>query len=251
MPSLRVVLLASRWLLAGLLLASPVLAEPAPLVRSRNVLVTVDRLLGLSHTVASSDDLQGLSSSWLDAKAGLALLSPNQNNPYATPTLGLHYSFLTTLTAGLGFGFSRESGVSNAGLPSATDRPPRTTMVVAPRLGYLMEISGRFSLWGRGGVTYVQVSAHSQGGSMLSTFTQQNSLQALSLSLEPTLVATLIDHVGLTLALVGDLGVAGSLTRDTHTTIIEGPREPNPDRRTEESVRLSNVGLQVGALGYF
>lgn len=241
--------LAGRGLLAGLLVASPVLAEPASLARPHTVVLSLDRLAGLSHTSASGAGLRGLSGSLADSTPGVALLSPNQNNPYATSTLGLHYVFSPPLTIGLNLGFSRESGESR--FVDARERPPRTTLLLHARVGYLLGISSWLCFWARGGVTYFYVSAHRETSDHGILSVDEISLHNLALSLDPMLVVTPVDHLGLTLGGVGDLGILGSLTRQHHAEAQSGLGPAIPDTVTRDSIRVHNLGVQVGALGYF
>ena len=122
-------------------------------------------------------------------------------SPYAVPRVGVDYFVIDGLSIGGGIGFaSYHQEDEFDGVPDE-DEIDSTTFLISPRVGYAVMFSDVIGIWPRGGFTF---------------YTQSNEVgpadfdeNAFALTLEFHLVIVPVDHVGLTVGPVIDLGLFG------------------------------------------
>jgi hypothetical protein len=144
-----------------------------------------------------------------------------------SPRLALDYEFRSHLTVGL----AATLQLTSVEEPSLRSAISTFGFGLAPRVGYSMRLSDKVTFWPRAGVTFARysISARSLGSSSGSS--TETTLTELSVNLEPTLVFTPIEHVGLLLTVCGDIPLVGDVTTGSRDGIQR---------------RALTVGLQFG-----
>jgi len=128
-------------------------------------------------------------------------------------TLGGAVSFLSFSTS--------HDEITGTGGKTTVNEPTVTVFVLAPRLGVLFESSRLVSVWLRGGITRVSLSADSTTTTTIngvpSTSTSTSTVTALAVTLDPQVVFTPVPHVGISVGPILDIGVSGSAEEGSTT----------------------------------
>jgi hypothetical protein len=144
-----------------------------------------------------------------------------------------------TLGAAVGIGFgSSKTTQKSGGVEQSNDGPSTTSILLAPRVGYLIDFSDNLGLWPRAGVTYARVSSKStggQGGDVTATFSQ------ISATLDVPLVIAPADHFAFTAGPFLDFPLTSSQKTEAGGQTVEPDNAP----------KVTNLGLSVGILGSF
>jgi hypothetical protein len=90
--------------------------------------------------------------------------------------------------------------------------------LLAPRVGYLLATSDLITLWLRGGVTIFSGTTEATYGDM----TLEASASGTQLSLDPALVLTPTDHVGILLYPAIDFGLTGNWETNQAGSVTTG-----------------------------
>jgi hypothetical protein len=191
-------------------------------------MVSAERLFGLT-AMHSSQDVPGGEVNVNQTHFGLAL-APTLGNPnvYALPRLAFDLVPIDGLTLGGSLGFS----VGDLGGSTTL-----TTVVVAPRAGFVLGLTKVVGAWLRGGFTYFNATTSDDAD------TRSTTLWGLSLNIEPTLMISPFEHVSFTAGLVLDVPMAGKQSTERVVGAVT----------TTTSVRLTvrNIGLAAGMLVSF
>jgi hypothetical protein len=174
-------------------------------------------------------------------------------NFYTVPRVGFDYVVVPNVTIGgeiavyftLGGSTSRERDFTNgSNNVQSTDAPSTVIFGIAPRGGYILQLTDLFSLWLRGGFSYYTASTKStinQGNGNTSTNTV--SIHQPAIDLDPQFVITPIPHLGFTAGLTADIPIAGGYSSET----VNG----NTTNSQSASSSIFFLGVTLGMLGYF
>jgi hypothetical protein len=238
--TLNIVRLSSV-LLLGLLLAPATASAANPGVDHGRMMISAERLFGLSFSHTSVDNGNG--SNDRDVTHFGLVVSPNTavGNIYTTPRLAFDIAVIDGLTVGGSLGVS-VTGVSDSsttgGTSAEVSRPTLTTVLIAPRAGYVLGFTRVVGLWLRGGLTYFNGSAHSDATVLGTNATRTDTLWGLGLDLEPTLLVSPFEHFSFTAGLVLDLPLAGKQSVERTAGNV------TTTTSTDASVR--NIGVVAG-----
>jgi hypothetical protein len=165
---------------------------------------------------------------------------------YTVPRLGFDYVIVPNVTIGgeviafftLGSSSSTETQLNTGSATHDPGAAPSTTIFgIAPRGGYILQMSELFSFWLRGGFSYNTgtVKLVRNGQTLGSETTNQ-----WALDLDPQLVVTPFPHVGFTAGVVADIPFGGS-------------HETQAANGTSISAFSSvfHLGVTLGMLAYF
>jgi hypothetical protein len=137
---------------------------------------------------------------------------------YTVPRLGFDYVIVPNVTIGgniivfftLGGSTGSETTFNNGTtMTTSNDNPSALIFGVAPRGGYILELSNLFSLWLRGGVSYYVANSKTTQGTGNGQTTLSNSVNQFAIDLDPQLVITPVPHFGITAGLTADIPIAG------------------------------------------
>ncbi len=167
---------------------------------------------------------------------------------YTVPRLGFDYVIVPNVTIGgeviafftLGSSSSTETQL-NTGFAAHNPNPsPSTTIFgIAPRGGYILQMSELFSFWLRGGLSYNTGTFKSVRNGVT---TDSLTINQWALDLDPQLVMTPFAHVGFTAGVTADLPFGGS-----HPTQID----PQSGASVSGFSSVFHLGVPLGMLAYF
>ncbi len=124
---------------------------------------------------------------------------------------------------------------------SSSPAPPKATYWgVAPRVGYVIRLGEKLSVWPRAGVEYHHVSL---SGDAYGTVT---IAEQFALDLEAMLVYSPWDHVGFTVGPTADIPISGSERVESASTFGTPALSS-----TEPQLGMLQVGLSASMLCYF
>lgn len=235
------VLVPLLFALAGLL--TPRTAGAVPGVARGTVMVSAERLFGLSLNRTTSDTGGGSSS--VD-HTGFSLFLSSPSTVHMLPRIAFDFAVTDGLTLGGAFGFSigdRDTSTTNGNNTTDVEGPTSSALILAPRVGYALGLSHVLDLWLRGGVTYYRTNTESERTIAGALTTASNRSSGLSLDIEPTLIVKPFDHFGFTAGLLVNLPLAG-----THTTQLT-VGNTTTSNSNDETIR--NFGIVAGMLGTF
>ncbi len=217
---------------------------PAPVLATAGALtVSIDRLFGVarSHT-SSNQSIAGIPLTQGIDGTSISVLQTQPDNLYAYPRVALDYTLGGRITVGGAAGLMYHSSERYAESQQPLRLSPLPTtwgFMVAPRAGYVWPIGAATTLWMRGGFSYYRY--HSGLGGQSGSGATASGISA---NLEPTLVFLPTSRVGLSVALVADLPLTGSVTPDHEAPAGSGGPE-------SYDLKLRNVALVFGALVSF
>lgn len=232
-------------------------------VASGHVIVSADRLFGVwawnttssvdvgdSHT---DDEASGTVVNLLWSDAGVT--------PYAMPRLGVDALIGPGFTLGGSIGYLASSGsgkaTSTASNPATTstalvttrELPNYSAFVFTPRLGGVVTLGEHAALWLRGGITYFHstdvLTIEDTSTMPATTFTRTITTNATALTVDPEIVIFPAAHFGLTLGVVADIGLGGSIEVEESAAPTGTPPILSWDSK------VSSYGVTAGVLGIF
>jgi hypothetical protein len=206
-----------------------------------------------------------------ESSTGLNLLwNAGASNPFAIPRLAIDGFVGPQVTLGGSAGYISRGGhnkttssvtVPGSGTTSSiddNDLPDVSAFVLSPRLGVVITLGPKVAFWLRGGVTYFQTSLDSTrtappttSGGPTTTSKVEGEASGTAITLDGQLVIVPIDHVGITLGPVLDIGVGGSTKTTTVTTTGSAGSSQTTTRTTEGDVTQSNYGAAAGIVAFF
>jgi len=194
-------------------------------------------------------------------------------NVFAIPRLAIDGFVGPQITLGGSAGYMSRGGstktstvttTSGSRTPLSTsaddDLPDVSGFVLSPRLGVVVTLGPRAALWLRGGITYFQTSLEStavsrptMSGDPTVTTKVSAEMSGVAVTLDAQLVFVPIDHVGITIGPVFDIGVDGSTkTTTTTTTAFGGSSSPSTlTVVTDGDLKQSNYGAAAGIVAFF
>lgn len=241
--------LAYASVLTALFASSASLAQaegPSP-AESGTILLSVDRVFGLtSSTVTEKDSGGGATAEVTQSTAEFSLLGRSPMSAggllFSTPRLSLDFVVGPGITLGGGIGYTvvsqeAESKVTvNGSTATETDDGPSATgFLFAPRVGYLAVFGPYIGLWPKLGITYISVNSESSSGDT------ETSTGITGFSTDIPLVIMPGPGVMLTVGLTLDTTLAVSRETTSNSVTVE-----------DESDRsVTEVGIQGGLAGFF
>ena len=202
-----------------------------------NVIIGVERAssVGWSKVTVSNSSAEVTVSG---PAVGL-LWSGDPSTVYQAPRLAIDVTVSQALTVGGSIGYATSSGTMEqtpAGQATTkTDSTVETSFLLAPRVGYILDLGPSVSLWLRGGVTYWTASKDPRAAT-------NNTVQTSSgfaATLDPQFVFSPASHFGLTAGLSADLPLGGSFKQETGNV------------STNLDAKVTSVGATFGVLGWF
>jgi hypothetical protein len=227
--------------------AAPMMgAQAAPFGSQGQVIISADRLFGLSFWSAKTDfdnnvsvTSSGTAVNLLWGEAG-DLVGPN-----SIPRASVDFAVANSITIGGSAAFVTHSGKDEQSSPGATasrDRPTVTAFAFAPRFGYILGVNQTIAFWFKGGLTYfsskIEQTTTTPG---VASVTQWQTISGFALDIEPALVILPVPHFGLTVSGLADIGLSGN-THDESTGAASNS--------TDHSTRINNFGIAFGILGH-
>ncbi len=157
------------------------------------------------------------------------------------PRLALDYFPIESLSLGGSFLFSSTSGTSENDQPGSpkVDLDTTTTIGFAPRIGYAVAFDETFSIWPRGGITYIHRKTTTPdptgtAGDSTDTFS------GLELTLEALLGISPFDNFAIGIGPYVDFPLSGS-----------DETCPGGNNCVSNDVKLTSFGLTTSIMGYF
>lgn len=165
-------------------------------------------------------------------------------NPFSLPRLAFDGMFESGLTLGGALMYVRTSGKQEvaAGGSQKTSLESATSAVfiLAPRVGVMIESSSAVAVWLRGGITRTSIATQLPTSNAetdeVPSGSREITTTLVDVSLDPQLVISPVPHVGVTVGLALDIGVAGSLTDAAGD---------------ERAMKASSYGVSGGLLALF
>ncbi|MGA7121010.1 MAG: hypothetical protein WBY94_12980 [Polyangiaceae bacterium] len=212
---------------------------------SPGFIVSADRLLPLL-SYQSIKTTQSDGSSDTQSTFSIALMN---NGPfgvfssfYNLPRLGLDWLPIRNLTLGGAAWFYADLQASESQTPAhsnvstSVDRPRVTYWGLAPRVGYIIGLGDKTSVWPRLGVEYHNVSTSDVGSG-------SGSITQFALEAEAMFVVSPWDHFGFQVGPTADIPLSGS---QTVSATVAGT---TTSAKVDSS--MLQLGVSAGMLGHF
>jgi hypothetical protein len=223
--------------------ASPQPAEWHP--SQASVVVALDRVFGFylsSGTRGVQENVPGSPDSEFSGSTVNVIGGgpTGSSNPFAVTVVSLNGIVGPGVTFGGGIGYISDSRKDRPGV-SSTDW---SAVVIAPRIGYVLDLGRTASLWFRGGLTYssqkyiIGFACVSPDTGTTGTCSQASRISALDLSLDPMFVFAPIPHLGFLFGPTAEVALSG-----TESFVATDPSFPGTGDR---DFRLSSFGFAAG-----
>jgi hypothetical protein len=200
---------------------------------SPGFIVSADRLLPLLSYQSSETSQNGTSDT--QARLSIALMNNAPFEAYSTfynqPRLAFDWLPIQNLTLGGAAWLYADLLATDKSGSTSTNEPKLTYWGIAPRVGYIIPMGDKVSLWPRAGIEYNSVSA--SDGSL--------SVTAFAVDLEAMLVISPWNHFGFTIGPTADIPITGKQT----VTSGSGTSSSQVDSS------MLQIGLSAGMLGHF
>jgi hypothetical protein len=212
---------------------------------SPGFIVSADRLLPLLSYQSIKTSSNG--SSDTESRLSIALMNSGPFEVFASfynlPRLSFDWLPVRNLTIGGAAWLYTDLQASNTvspggGSSKSTDQPKVTYWGVAPRIGYIIPMGEKLSLWPRVGVEYHNVSSSDVGSG-------SGSITQFALEAEAMLVISPWNHFGFTVGPTIDVPITGEQT--TTST----PTAGGTSTSTRVDSAMFQFGLSAGMLGHF
>jgi hypothetical protein len=207
-----------------------------------------------------------------ESSTGVNLLwNGGASNVFAIPRLAIDGFVAPMVTLGGSAGYMSRGGstkttsvrtISGSSSSDTThsddDLPNVSAFVVSPRLGVVLLLGPKVALWLRGGVTYFQTSLDStsvtpptsSGGTTITTKVSAET-SGVAATLDAQLVIVPVDHVGITIGPVFDIGLGGSTKTTTTVTASSGGVSSTQTAIQDGDLTQSNYGAAAGIVAFF
>jgi opacity protein-like surface antigen len=215
---------------------------------SPGFIVSADRLLPLlSYQSITTTPPGGPSET--QSRTSIALMNNGPygvfNSFYNLPRLGFDWLPIQNLTIGgaawLYADLQASDSISTGGVSKSTNTPKATYWGIAPRVGYIIPMGDKLSLWPRAGIEYHNVSYSSDVGSASSSVNQ------FAIEAEAMFVISPWNHFGFMVGPTLDAPISGEQTSVVSTTT--GTTTTTSEVRVDS--KMWQVGLSAGMLGHF
>ncbi len=218
-----------------------------------SIIVSADRLMGLFSyaSVTTSQTIANVTTETTTSGPGLSVLLGG-NRPrdlvHNIPRVSVDYALSMHLTLGgsvpLAFGLGGKEETKAANVTRSVDAPTTTIVGLAPRVGYILNVSDTFAIWPRAGFAYYSASEKAtvrDNNNAEGTRTVTTSF--VSIDLDPQLVITPFPHFGITLGPVINVPIGGKIESETQFGSVK--------QSVEIDSKAFHFGIMAGMLGYF
>ena len=217
---------------------------PAGMGTQGSLTVSADRLFGVLFSSVYTESKQGQGTVERSERSTNIVIVNGQLG-VAGPRVGLDYTVIPNLTIGaaFGLGFGSSSDKTKAGsTETKTDGPSSFSVLIAPRVGYMIDLSDTLGVWPRGGITYFRSSLSSDNpGPHNTTVTRTDTFQQVSATIDVPLVISPADHFAFTAGPFLDFPLTSSGKFESEG--VSKDFDPAP--------KVTNLGLAFGLLGSF
>jgi hypothetical protein len=190
-----------------------------------------------SGTTGTDDELSGTQVNLLYGNS-TAGDGDDTINPPAMPRVAFDFVVASGLTLGGSIGYATTSGEyktdTGDGTSTTFDFSDNSAFFFTPRIGYLIPTSAVLTIWLRGGLAIYSVTSEEPSPS-----TYKVTYSGTQLALDPMLVFTPVDHVGILLGPALDIAMSGNWEASDSGTSVEG------------DFRLSSFGVAAGLAAFF
>jgi hypothetical protein len=159
------------------------------------------------------------------------------------PQVGGHYFIAPSISIGGTIGYETHGGSTRAA-PVGPLQPPSvakddvSSFVLAPKVGYVLPLTGALGFWFRGGLTFFHLSDTNAGNNQI-----KDSFSLWLVSADALFVVSPVQHFSFYLGPQADISLGGShsVSRIQMGALVE------------DSVNMSfrSVGIGAGMIGYF
>jgi len=221
---------------------------------------------GVTSTLTSNDTSD-------DSSTGVNLLwNAGAGNVFAIPRLAIDAFVAPQVTLGGSAGYMSRGGSTKSTSVTTTpgsrstatsddnDLPDVSAFVLSPRLGVVVTLGPRAALWLRGGITYFQTSLESTTihrptptDNSTTTVKVSGETSGTAATFDAQLVFVPMDHVGITIGPVFDIGLGGHTKTTTTTTIASSSSSISETDTavTDGDLTQSNYGASAGIIAFF
>jgi hypothetical protein len=217
-----------------------------------NVVIGAERMFGITvSSLESKSSVGGDTVTSTQSHTSVGLLWSYPFTIHSVPRVGLDYLVAPNLSLGLGGGFFRVGSVRKTeagGTAVEKDGPTSTAWIVAPRVGYVLDLGGATALWLRGGLSFYGSTNEADESSGSNRRTSKLTMSGSALALEPSFVWTPAPHFGLYGGLALDAPLGGKNRSETTTTT--GVGSVSNTTTSESDYAQSSYGVTFGVLGY-
>ncbi len=249
--------------LGALLVASPASAQEAAKFGDQGQFIFgADRLFGLfaytsnSFTPANTNATTTVTGTSMAFFGGLNSVSVGANavgagltagNPtfYNIPRLGFDYTIIPNLTiGGEAIAFFTLGGSTSFGAANQPN-PGGNAFGIAPRVGYIFNLSDVFAIWPRGGLSYYDANYSAQNNQFNRCNNTANA-NVFGLDIDPVVTISPASHFAFMAGPTLDWGFTGGASTSV-------PQTPDCSRTTNTSLSYNaiNFALNAGLLGWF
>jgi hypothetical protein len=200
------------------------------------------------------------------------LWSGTGSNVFAIPRLAIDAFVTPQVTFGGSAGYMSQGGSTKTASittiqgsnPISTnednDLPDVSAFVLSPRVGLVVSLGPQLALWLRGGLTYFHTSVDSTkstppafSGDPIITTKVSKETSGTAATLDAQLVFVPIDHVGITIGPLVDIGLGGSTKTTVTITGTTGSfgSTDTQTTTTDGDLTQSNYGVAGGILAFF
>jgi len=161
-------------------------------------------------------------------------------NPATAPRATFDFVIGGGLTLGGALGYMSRSGevkTTVEGVSVTVDDATYSAVLFNPRVGYMIRTSPMLSIWIKGGLSVYQFKVEEPEIEGDPGFEQ--TFTGTQLTIDPALVLTPVDHVGILISPVIDQALTGNWELSSDGV------------STEENYRWSNYGVSAGLAGFF
>jgi hypothetical protein len=219
-----------------------------PVLAYTNDKFTNDSVSPSRTTTTSGTSLSFLwgSNAIVNAGGGVGAGLPNF---YTTPRVGFDYVLIPSLTVGgdlfafftLGGNTTRPLGNN---MTVSTDNPSGNAFGIAPRVGYILDLTGGLlSLWLRGGVHFYTGSSSTKSD-VCPTASDSNNVHVFGIDLDPQLVISPTNHFAFSVGPTFDWGFAGGASNTQWQSC-------GTSQNTSNGYSSLMFGATGGLLGWF
>jgi hypothetical protein len=185
-------------------------------------IISADRIMPLfAYENEKHTNNDGSTTSQTVTSISLVTHGPTFVTLYNVPRFSFDYTVWKHLTVGGSvwayFQLGNSTTHSEPGLPDVTtDQPKVTYLGLAPRVGWILQLSDLFAFWPRGGISFNDTMA----SQTVMGVNESTTLTQWAIDLEPMFAITPVPHAAFTAGPVIDIPFAGSVSASAQGTTV-------------------------------